>query len=282
MGGGQIKEDKVLRKRKQPLQTGIIFVAVTHGQLRGFAELYPAWSSSLATAGATVCLHPEPDWQREPRSPPITCPCPERTRAHAVSSIVGERGDAGPRIWVSADCGDKMNSPHPKFIFEIFFLCGLGSACMLLPEIYNIPMMGDCSFEGWERKCHYWVPRVLGSYRTVSHPCNVIQALLSPLYRPEIWCSQVVFLVLVPMVVAGLVFEPRSLKPRSFYHCPPLEGRPWNGCQRYSFSVKQTGNLLEAICAKVSKEGSSQSWLEPAGTLPMLAHAGWPAVIARS
>lgn len=64
------------------------------------------------------------------------------------------------------------------------------------------------------------------------------------------------FYVLVLMVVAGVAFEPRSLKPLSFYHSLPLEGRPWNGCQRCPFPVKQTGNQLEAIYAKVSKEGS--------------------------
>lgn len=57
-------------------------------------------------------------------------------------------------------------------------------------------------------------------------------------------------------VMAGLGFEPRSPKPLSFYHCLPLEGRQWNRCQRCSFPVKQTGKLLEATYAKVSKEGN--------------------------
>lgn len=63
-------------------------------------------------------------------------------------------------------------------------------------------------------------------------------------------------------VMAGLGFEPRSPKPLSFYHCLPLEGRQWNRCQRCSFPVKQTGKLLEATYAKVSKEGNKESELD--------------------
>lgn len=78
--------------------------------------------------GQSVFIVSQAD-RANPTPPTITFPCPGRALAHAVSSTVGERGDTEPRIWVSVGCRDKeMDSPTPKFIFEIFFIRGFESA----------------------------------------------------------------------------------------------------------------------------------------------------------